>query len=248
MKVNLEGKSIVVTGASSGIGAATARLLAECGAQVLAVSRTVSAASFDGVAGVRTFAADLADAASVPAIIAEATRDGRQIDGIVNAAGHFSNTALADATVEELDLLWQVHVRTPYLLTQAALPHLSDGSSLVFVSSTVARVGFAPFAAYTAVKGAIDSLSRSLAIELAPRTRVNTIMPGFTQTTMMTTQYETAPALEEAIVVRTPTGMIGGPEYAANVIALLCSDDSAYTTASAIVVDGGWSGQGWQAP
>ena len=248
MKVNLEGKSIIVTGASSGIGEAAVKLLAECGAQVLAVSRSITADTHKDVAGVRHLAADLADAASVPVIISAATEGGRQIDGIVNAGGHFSYTALAEADIAEFDLLWNVHVRTPYLLVQAALPHLSDKSSLVFVSSTVARVGFAPYAAYTAVKGAVDAMARSLAIELAPRTRVNTLMPGFTQTTMMTNQYESAPALEEAIVVRTPTGMIGGPEYAANVIALLSSDDSAYTTASSIVVDGGWSGQGWQAP
>ena len=248
MKVNLEGKSIIVTGASSGIGEATVRLLAECGAHVLAVSRSITADSHKGVAGVHHFAADLADAASVPAIIAAATEGGRQIAGIVNAGGHFSYTTLAESDVAEFDLLWRVHVRTPYLLVQAALPHLSVRSSLVFISSTVARVGFAPYAAYSAVKGAVDAMARSLAIELAPRTRVNTILPGFTQTTMMTNQYEAAPALEEAIVVRTPTGMIGGPEYAANVIALLCSDDSAYTTASSIVVDGGWIGQGWQAP
>lgn len=246
MKVNLEGKSFIVTGASSGIGAATARLLAECGASVLAVSRTVSAGHFEEMLGVRTFVADLSDPDSVPPIIAEATKGGAPIDGIVNAAGHFSNTALAEADIDEFDQLWRVHVRTPYLLTQAALPHLSVGSSLVFVASTVVKLGFAPFAAYSAVKGAIDALSRSLAIELAPRTRVNTVMPGFTQTTMMTSQYETAPDLEGAIVVRTPTGTIGGPEYAANAIALLLSDDAAYTTASVVVVDGGWSGQGWQ--
>ncbi len=246
MKVNLEGKFLIVTGASSGIGQASTRLLAECGARVLAVSRSITPSSFADLAGVTTLSADLADAASVPAIIQAATKGGAKIDGIVNAGGHFTNSPLAEAEIEELDLLWNVHVRTPYLLTQAALPHLSDGSSLVFVASTVVRAGFAPFAAYTAVKGAVEALSRSLAIELAPRTRVNAVMPGFTQTPMMTNQYVTATTLEEAIIARTPTGMIGGPEYAANAIALLVSDDSAYTTASTVVVDGGWSGQGWQ--
>jgi 3-oxoacyl-[acyl-carrier protein] reductase len=246
MRVNLDGKFFIVTGASSGIGEATTRLLAQCGASVLAVARTVTPESFADFESVTTLSADLADASSVPAIIAAATTGGRQIDGIVNAGGHFTNSPLGEASIEELDLLWNVHLRTPYLLTQSALPHLSEKSSLVFVASTVVRAGYAPFAAYTAVKGAVEALSRSLAIELAPRTRVNAVMPGFTQTSMMTKQYVTATELEAAILVRTPTGMIGGPEYAANAVALLLSDDAAYTTASTVVVDGGWSGQGWQ--
>ncbi len=246
MKIDLSGKSFIVTGASSGIGAASAALLAENGAEVLAVSRTIDSTHFAGSAGVRVLSADLADAASAGGIVAAATEGGRRIDGIVNAGGHFAYSPLADATEEEFDQLWRVHVRTPYLLTQAALPHLTEGSSLVFVSSTVVRAGFAPYAAYTAVKGAVDAMARALAIELAPKTRVNTVMPGFTATPMMGVQYEVAQGLEEAIVARTPLGHIGGPEYAARVVALLVSDESAYTTASTVVVDGGWSGQGWQ--
>ena len=242
--------TIIVTGASSGIGEACARALAESGARVVAVARSIHSSalvslSFTG--SVVPVAADLADPASVAAIIDAATDGGSEIHGIVNAGGHFAAAPLAETTSAELDALWQVHVRTPFLLTQAALPHLAQGSSIVFVSSTVARQGFAPFAAYTAVKGAVDALSRSLAIELAPRTRVNTLMPGFTATPMMGNQYPGAPGLEEAIVQRTPVGFIGGPEYAARVVEFLLSPDSAYTTASTIVVDGGWSGQGWQA-
>ncbi len=247
MKVDLRGKSYIVTGASSGIGAASARLLADNGAQVLAVSRRPDRGVAGGEPSIRLHAADLADSASVPGIIEAATQGGAGIDGIVNAGGHFTHAPLAEATTDEIDELWRVHVRTPYLLTQAALPHLTEGSSLVFVSSTVARTGYAPYAAYTAVKGAVDALSRSLAMELAPRTRVNTLMPGFTATPMMGVQYESAAGLEEAIRVRTPLGHIGGPEYAASVVALLLSDEAAYTTASTVVVDGGWSGQGWQA-
>jgi NAD(P)-dependent dehydrogenase (short-subunit alcohol dehydrogenase family) len=246
MKIDLQGKTIIVTGASSGIGQATATLLAESGATVIAVARTILSTPLASAPGIRPVAADLADPTSVEAIIAEATTGGAAIDGIVNAGGHFTTAPLIDTPVEEFDLLWQVHVRTPFLLTKAAVPHLAEGSSIVFVSSTVARTGFAPYAAYTAVKGAIDSMSRSLAIELAPRTRVNTLMPGFTATPMMGNQYVEADWLEGAIIQRTPLGHIGGPEYAANVVAFLLAPESAYTTASAVVVDGGWSGQGWQ--
>jgi 3-oxoacyl-[acyl-carrier protein] reductase len=243
MKVDLEGKTVIVTGASSGIGQASVKLLAESGATVIGVARrSISSDS----PRVRSLAVDLSEPGSTAAIIEEATRDGALIDGILFAAGQFTSATVADGSLEDLDDLWNVHVRSPFAVTQAAVPHLSDGASIVFVSSTVARVGFAPFAAYSAVKGAVDSLSRSLAIELAPKVRVNTLMPGFTQTSMMTVQYADAPDLEPGIIQRTPLGFIGGPEYAANIVALLMSRDTAYTTASTFVVDGGWSGQGWQ--
>jgi NAD(P)-dependent dehydrogenase (short-subunit alcohol dehydrogenase family) len=246
MKLDMTGKRFIVTGASSGIGAASARLLAESGAEVLAVSRRADPTLFTDLGSVEVLSADLAAEDSATVIISAASAGGAAIDGIVNAGGHFSHAPILEATAAELDGLWRVHVRTPYLLTQQAIPHLTDGSALVFVSSTVVRAGFAPYAAYTAVKGAVDAMARSLAIELAPRTRVNTLMPGFTATPMMSEQYATVDGLEGAIVARTPLGHIGGPEYAANVVGLLLSDDSGYTTASTVVVDGGWVGQGWQ--
>jgi 3-oxoacyl-[acyl-carrier protein] reductase len=97
---------------------------------------------------------------------------------------------------------------------QEALAHLEEGASVLFFSSTVASSGFAPYAPYSAVKGAIEAMGRSLAVELAPRVRVNVLAPGFTATPMVGRQVEAWPELEDAIVQRTPMGFMGGPEHA----------------------------------
>lgn len=247
--IDLTDRVAVVTGASSGIGAETARVMASCGARVVAVGRdearlreTVEAITAAG--GVAEgVAIDVRDDGAVEAILAAA---GDRIDVLCLAAGQFHSAPLHGTTVDELDELWATHVRAPFRLVQGALDRLSDGSSILFYSSTVAQVGFAPYAAYTAVKGAVEAMARSLAIELAPRVRVNTMVPGFTATPMVGNQFPDAPGLEEGIVARTPTGALHGPESIAHLAAFLASDMGAYIDGARMVVDGGWTAQGWQ--
>jgi NAD(P)-dependent dehydrogenase (short-subunit alcohol dehydrogenase family) len=253
VEIDLTGRTAVVTGASSGIGAETARVLASCGARVLATGRdtsrlaeTVDAIEADGGHAVAV-AADLAAADGVTRIAEAAAEFGEQVDILALPAGHFDVCTFADTTASMLDQMWAVHVRAPFRLTQALLPRLSDGASVLFYSSTVAQVGFAPYAAYSAAKGAVEGLARSLAIELAPRVRVNIIVPGFTATTMLTDQYDAAPDLEAAIVARTPVGFVDGPKTAAHLAAYLASDLGRYVAGTRVVADGGWVAQGWQA-
>jgi NAD(P)-dependent dehydrogenase (short-subunit alcohol dehydrogenase family) len=252
VSIDLGGRVAVVTGASSGMGAQTARVWARCGAPVGAPGRDegrlnavvdeIAAAGGTAVAVV----ADLAHGDSTEAIVGAARELGGQIDVLVLAAGQFASTPFATTTQEELDDLWAVHVRAPFLLLQSALPLLSDRSSVLFYSSTVAQVGFAPYAAYSAVKGAVEALARSLAIELAPRTRVNVLAPGFTGTPMVFDQFPDAPGLEDGIVAKTPVGFLGGPESIAFLAAYLASDMGGYVAGARMVVDGGWTAQGWQ--
>ena len=251
--IDLSGRTAVVTGASSGMGAETAKVMARCGARIVAVGRdrerldaTVDAINAAGgeATGIQT---DLAEDACHAEIVAHATEGGAGIDILALAAGHFVNTPLGETPIEQFDELWRVHVRSPFLLLQAALDHLNDGASVLFFSSTVATSGFAPYAPYTAVKGAIESMARSLAVELAPRVRVNVMAPGFTATPMVGRQVDAWPELEGAIVQRTPMGFMGGPEHVAHLAAYLSSDLGAYVDGARMVVDGGWTAQGWQA-
>jgi NAD(P)-dependent dehydrogenase (short-subunit alcohol dehydrogenase family) len=253
VRIDLDGRVAVVTGASSGIGAETAQVLAGCGARVVAVgrdearlARTVGAIEAAGGEAIAV-PADLAQVESAQAVIDAAVGLGGRVDILVLAAGQFHSAPLADTSVDDLDELYAVHLRAPFLLVKAAQPHFSKGASVLFYSSTVTQSGFAPYAAYTAVKGGVDAMARSLAIELAPDVRVNVVVPGFTGTPMVFDQYEAAPWLEEAIVQRTPVGFLGGPESAAHAAAFLVSDLSSYVHGTRVVVDGGWTAQGWQA-
>ena len=253
MKIDLGGRVAVVTGASSGIGAETARVLAGAGARVVAVGRDqarldrtvgdIEAAGGEAIA----VAADLGEVESAPRVIEAAVDLGGKVDVLVLAAGQFHSAPLAETSVEDLDALYAVHIRAPFLLVQAAQPHFSKDATVLFYSSTVTQSGFAPYAAYTAVKGGVDAMARALAVELAPDVRVNVVVPGFTGTPMVFDQYEAAPWLEEAIVQRTPVGFLGGPESAAHAAAFLVSDLSSYVHGTRLVVDGGWTAQGWQA-
>jgi NAD(P)-dependent dehydrogenase (short-subunit alcohol dehydrogenase family) len=247
--IDLSDRVAVVTGASSGIGAETARVMAGCGARVVAVGR-------DAVRLQETVAAIAAAGGDAEGVVVDVTADdavdaildaaGDRIDVLCLAAGQFHSAPVHGTSVDELDALWATHVRAPFRLVQGALDRLSDGSTILFYSSTVAQVGFAPYAAYTAVKGAIEAMSRSLAIELAPRVRVNTMVPGFTATPMVGNQFPDAPGLEAGIIARTPTGALDGPASIAHLAAFLASDLGGYIDGARMVVDGGWTAQGWQ--
>jgi NAD(P)-dependent dehydrogenase (short-subunit alcohol dehydrogenase family) len=252
MDLDLTDKVTVVTGASSGIGRATALLAGAAGANVVAVGRHEGrlAAVCEQVASAggqaHAHVGDLADVESAATIATEtAARFGR-IDAIVNAAGIYEERPLAEAPLDSLERQWALHVRGPYVLTQAALPHLSYGATVVFVSSTVARGGFANCAAYTATKGAVEAMGRSLAAELAPAVRVNVVAPGFVDTPMLQPASDAWPEFKPEIVRRTPLGFLGRPEDVASSIMFLSSDASRYLAGAVIVADGGWTAQAWQ--
>jgi NAD(P)-dependent dehydrogenase (short-subunit alcohol dehydrogenase family) len=247
MNIDLTDKAAIITGASSGMGAATARLMARAGARVAitgrdrerldAVRDEIAAAGGEAV----VIPADLADVASAKQIIDATVERFGAIDHLVHSAGLYGPAPIEDATLESFELQWAVNVRAPYLLTQLALPRMRDGGAIVFISSTVARAGFPGCAAYTATKGAIESMARALAAELAPRIRVNVIAPGFVLTPMVTSQIDANPDMEGWLVDSTPLGFVGQADDIAGGVAFLCSSASAYTHGSTLVIDGGWS-------
>jgi NAD(P)-dependent dehydrogenase (short-subunit alcohol dehydrogenase family) len=247
----LEGKSVIVTGASSGIGASISRALGSAGASVVLVGRNHE--RLEAVLkeveerGGRTAAvyADLEEREAPAQIVREAVEAFGPIDGgIVHCASLFEPMLLADSTFESFDRQWRVNVAAPFLMTQAAVEHLQPGSSMVFLASTIALVGFPMCSAYTATKGATAAMGRAFAIELADRgIRVNTVCPGYVYTPMLQPSLDAFPGYEESIISKTPLGRIAGPDEIATTVLFLLSGLSTYVDGATLVADGGWVAQ-----
>lgn len=243
----LHGKPVIVTGASSGIGAATAKVLAAAGATLVLVGRNeerlaeVRAAA--EAAGARTSVAlaELTDIAQAERVVDDAVSEFGPLHGIVHLASVFDPRPLEDTTLESFEVQWRSSVAAPLFMTRRAVPHLAEASSIVLVASTIALVGFPGCSAYTAAKGAVVSLGRALAVELAPKKiRVNTVVPGYVRTPMLQPHLDANEGYEEWIVANTPQARIAGPEELANTIAFMVSGLSEYVHGATLVVDGGW--------
>jgi NAD(P)-dependent dehydrogenase (short-subunit alcohol dehydrogenase family) len=246
----LAGKSVIVTGASSGIGASTARALGAAGASVLLVGRDASRLAETQVAtelrGGETAIAqiDLADldaTATLPDLAIEAFGS---LYGIVHTASLFDPRPLGDTSVSSMELQWRTNVAAPLVITKAAVPHLEEGASIVFIGSTTGSVGFPGCSAYTATKGAVNSVARALAVEFAPNgIRVNTVVPGYVRTPMLQPHLDANEGYEEWILGRTPVARIGGPDEVSTSILFMLSPLSTYVDGATLVADGGWIAQ-----
>ncbi len=244
----LAGKPVIVTGASSGIGAATARALGSAGASVLLVGRdedrlgeqvaNVNALGGRGVAA----SADLEDPEAAAGLVDRALDEFGSLHGLVHTASLFDPRPLEDTSFECIDRQWKTNVVAPMMMTKRAAPHLAEGSSVVFVGSTTGSFGFTGCSAYSATKGAVASVTRALAIELAPRgIRVNIVVPGYVRTPMLQPHLDANAGYEDWILQNTPIGRIDGPDELAPAIVFLLSRLSAYVDGQSLVVDGGWT-------
>jgi NAD(P)-dependent dehydrogenase (short-subunit alcohol dehydrogenase family) len=239
----LDGKVAIVTGASSGIGFAIAHAMGEAGARVVATGRDEERLrrAAEAAGDARAVVADLADDAAPERIVAEAIDAFGRIDSLVHSAGIFWPKPLAEAPLEDFDMQWRVNVRAPYALTRAALPHLGRDSSVIFVSSIAGQVAFPNSAAYCATKGAVEQLTKALAVELSPRgVRVNGIAPGNIRTPMNEELLKDKD-YERMYVEGTPYGRIGTVEDVAPLAVFLASDAARYIHGESILVDGGWA-------
>lgn len=240
---SLDGKVVAITGASSGMGFACAQAMSEAGAKVVLVGRDRARLEqcAERCGDHRIVAVDLIESDS-PEQIVHATLDAfGAVTSLLHMAGIFLPRPFVEEPLEDFDMQWKVNVRAPYALTQAALPHMKREASVTFISSIAGQVAFPNSAAYCATKGAIEQLTKALAVELAPAgIRVNAIAPGNIRTPMNEQLLESK-EYEQMYIAGTPYGRVGVVEDVAPLAVFLASDAARYVHGESILVDGGWA-------
>ncbi len=244
----LTGKVAVVSGASKGIGAAVARQLASDGAQVV-VNYSTSKEGADRVvkairdAGGHAIAvgATVAKEAEVDLLFQEARKAYGKVDILVNNAGVYGFAPLEQVTPEEYRRQFDTNVLGLLLATKAALPYFpAEGGSVINISSVVSTLAPPAASVYAATKGAVDTITKALAKELAPRRiRVNAINPGMVMTEGVQAAGIPGSEFEKQAVAATPLGRVGQPEDIAPPVSFLASDDARWITGETILVSGG---------
>jgi 3-oxoacyl-[acyl-carrier protein] reductase len=243
---HLSGKITLVTGASRGIGRATALALAQAGAQVIVHYSSGEKEATAVVTDIRNaggkaekVAADLRKADG-PHLLAERVRAiiGDRLDVLVANAGIGKAASIAETTVEDFDALFAVNVRAPYFLVQQLLPVMTKGSSVILISSLGAHAVVGNLSAYSATKGAIDTLVRHFASELGERgIRVNAVAPGVVPTDM-SNLTKTEAGRDFALGMQA-LKRLATPEEIAAAITFLASDQARWITGDTLRVDGG---------
>jgi NAD(P)-dependent dehydrogenase (short-subunit alcohol dehydrogenase family) len=250
--MRLDGKTVLITGAASGMGALAAQIFAQEGAQIVAADVS-EAALQESVAAVRAaggsiigVAADIASADDVRRVMAEGVRAFGRLNVLYNNAGIFPEDDGAVVALEEsvYQRVMDVNVRGVYLCCKYGVPELikAGGGSIINVASFVALLGCTvPQDAYTASKGAVLSLTRSLAVQYGPyHIRANALCPGPIETPLLQ-ELLREPAERDKRLKRIPLGRFGRAEDVVYAALFLASDESSWITGTTFVVDGGIS-------
>ena len=239
------GARVVITGASSGIGAAVADRFRRAGARLLLTGRRAEVP--DGASDRDVYlAGDLADAHFVDALIARAVQEFGEIDALVLCHGLQGDGALGDMPVSRAAALLEANVLTVFSVVQRAIPHLRDATgSIVCVSSRFGLVGVPGQVMYSAAKGGLVMFAQGAAVELAPRgIRVNVVAPGLTLTPRIAEGFGRHPDPEQYAATRAasvPLGRLAEPREIAEPIFFLASPAASYITGAVLPVDGGYT-------
>ena len=240
MNFNFDDKRILVTGAGKGIGRDIACLLAQSGAHIIAVSRTAAdLESLHSEIGGTMLVADLADVEAAR----KAAESAGQVDFLVNNAGISIPQSFLETTPEAFDQTIAVNVRAALIMGQIMATDLikrGQSGAIVNVSSTASQRGLADHAAYCASKGALDQLTRVMALELGPHgIRVNAVNPTVTLTPMAEMAWSD-PQKSAAMMARIPLDKFALPRDVASVVAFLLSPQASMINGATLPVDGGF--------
>ena len=236
-------KNCVVTGGSSGIGLAIARILSERGAEVCIVGRGRDALdeAVSSIGG-RTwsFRCDVGDEGHVDQLVEALGRRWSSLDALVNNAGVAPMADLENTEPETWDQCFRVNVRGPYLMTRTLLGLLraSGNAAVVNISSTLAEKAIPGMVAYNSAKAALNQMTKSIALELAPAVRVNAIMPAVVDTPIHATRGMSAAQVKGMGRIH-PMRRVGRPEDVAEMAVFLLSDAASWMTGAIVPVDGG---------
>lgn len=251
--MRLDGKVALVTGGTRGIGEAIVRLFCREGATVAMCGRDAArgervAADVTAAGGRVGFTkVDAGDEAEVAAWVEHVVETYGRIDAVVNNAGVAPAGSLEDLSLEVWERVMRINVTSMFLVTRACIPHLraAGGGSIVNLGSTFGVVGANGSAVYAMTKAAAISLSKSLALELAPDgIRVNALCPGGTETPFLKDWFQETGDAEGTrawLTEHHPIGRLGKPEEQAAAALFLTSDDASFVTGHAMLVDGGYT-------
>ena len=218
------GKVAVVTGGAQGIGRCIADEFRKGGATVCIIDKQAG----------DHFVGDIACRETIERFAAEVVERHGRVDYIVNNALPIMR-GIDECSYEEFEYALRVGVTAPFYLVKLLMPHLAEGASIVNISSSRDRMSQPQTESYTAAKGGIAALTHALAMSLAGRARVNSISPGWIDTSYAT--FEGPDALQQ------PTGRVGNPMDIANMVMYLCSDMAGFITGENICIDGGMTRQ-----
>ena len=217
-------KVVVITGGAGGIGKTICEEFTKAGAKVCAID----------VAENPFFVGDIGDEQTLERFAAKVIEEHGHVDCLINNAPPLFK-GIDSCTWEEFNYALRVGVSAPYRLTQLFLPHFAEGASIVNISSSRDRMSQAQSESYTAAKGGISALTHALAVSLSGRVRVNSISPGWIDTTGST--------FDGADTAQHPAGRVGTPLDIANMVLFLCSDQAGFITGENICIDGGMTRQ-----
>ncbi len=243
VQFGLHGKVTIITGGAQGIGQACARRFAREGAHVvLADVADARGAALAKELGAMYMHCDVGDKVDVDAMVQQTLAKHGRIDVLVNNAGIFKAAPFLDVTEDDFDAVIRVNLKGAFLVAQAVAREMvkTGGGSVVNMSSVNAVMAIPSIASYNMSKGAINQLTRAMALALADQgVRVNAVAPGTIATELAAQAVLTSEEAKARILSRTPMKRLGEPEEIADVVAYLASDASSYLTGEIITADGG---------